>query len=98
MENPQPRLEIVGKDRLFQIEAVQRTCERFNRKHRKALIVQATGTGKTRVAVAICEVLMRANWARRILFLCDRRELRKQAFFSNFVPVEGATGVTDVCA
>ena len=95
LENPQPSSEIVGQKRLFQIEAIQRTCERFHRRHRKALIVQATGTGKTRVAVALCEVLMRANWARRILFLCDRRELRKQAkiTFDNFLK-EPSTYVT----
>src|SRR5262249_38369945 len=46
---------------------------------RKALIVQATGTGKTRVAISLCELMTRALWAKRILFLSDRRELRKQA-------------------
>ncbi|MFV1966604.1 MAG: DEAD/DEAH box helicase family protein [Pirellulaceae bacterium] len=66
-------------DRMYQIEAVKRVSERFAGKHRKALIVQATGTGKTRVAISLCDALIRAKWARRILFLCDRRELRKQA-------------------
>ena len=57
---------------------------------RKALLVQATGTGKTRVAVSLCDVLMRAGWVKRILFLCDRRELRKQAdrVFKEFMPGE----------
>jgi len=41
--------------------------------------VQATGTGKTRVAIALAELLAEANWVKRVLFLCDRRELRKQA-------------------
>lgn len=66
-------------NRLYQYETLKRVTERFQNKHRKALIVLATGTGKTRVAVAICEVLSKAKWAKRILFLCDRRELRKQA-------------------
>ena len=67
-------------DRLYQIEAVKRVTERFeNDKKRKALIIQATGTGKTRVAIALCELMFRANWAKRVLFLCDRKELRKQA-------------------
>ena len=62
----------------------------------KALIVQATGTGKTRVAVSLCELLLRASWAKRILFLCDRRELRKQAHnvFKEFLPGEPRTYVT----
>lgn len=65
--------------RLYQVETIKRVTERFTGKQRKALIVQATGTGKTRVAIALCELLIRAGWAKRILFLCDRRELRKQA-------------------
>ena len=58
--------------------------------------MQATGTGKTRVAVALCDALIRAKWARRILFLCDRRELRKQAAnaFKEFLPGEPRTIVT----
>ena len=42
-------------------------------------MVQATGTGKTRVAIALADLLIRGGWVKRILFLCDRRELRKQA-------------------
>lgn len=66
-------------NRLYQIEAIKRVSERFSDKHRKALVVQATGTGKTRVAIALAELLIRAGWAKRVLFLCDRKELRKQA-------------------
>ena len=66
-------------DRLYQIEAIKRVSERFANKHRKALIVQATGTGKTRVAIALTDLLIRAGWVKRVLFICDRRELRKQA-------------------
>lgn len=66
-------------NRLYQIESIKRVSERFTAKHRKALIVQATGTGKTRVAIALTDLLIRAGWVKRVLFLCDRRELRKQA-------------------
>lgn len=66
-------------ERLYQIEAIKRVSERFEGKHRRALIVQATGTGKTRVAIALTDLLIRAGWVKRVLFLCDRRELRKQA-------------------
>ena len=69
--------EIVN--RLYQIEAIKRIGERFMNYHRKALVVQATGTGKTRVAISLTDLLIRAGWVKRVLFLCDRRELRKQA-------------------
>ncbi len=72
---PQPTIV----DRLYQTEAVKRVTERFADKRRKALVVQATGTGKTRVAIALTDLMMRANHVKRVLFLCDRRELRKQA-------------------
>lgn len=65
--------------RMYQIEAISRVCERFEQGHRKALIVQATGTGKTRVAIALTKRMLAASWAKRVLFLCDRKELRKQA-------------------
>jgi type I restriction enzyme R subunit len=73
----EPNAAIVN--RLYQIEAIKRVSERFADSHRKALVVQATGTGKTRVAIALAELLIRAGWVKRVLFLCDRRELRKQA-------------------
>lgn len=65
--------------RLYQIETITRVAERFEDKQRKSLIVQATGTGKTRVAIALTKLMFDARWAKRILFLCDRKELRKQA-------------------
>lgn len=88
LELIKPSAEIAGRQ--YQLEAIKRVTERFSDGHRKALIVQATGTGKTRVAISICDVLLRAKWAKRILFLCDRRELRKQAdqAFKEFLPDE----------
>ncbi len=65
--------------RIYQIESITRVCERFADKHRKSLVVQATGTGKTRVSIALAKRLLDAGWAKRVLFLCDRKELRKQA-------------------
>lgn len=65
--------------RLYQMESISRVCERFTDKHRRALVVQATGTGKTRVSIALAKRLLEAGWAKRVLFLCDRKELRKQA-------------------
>ena len=90
----QPDHEIAG--RMYQLESIKRVVETFERGKRKALLVQATGTGKTRVAVSISELLTRTNWAKRILFLCDRRELRKQAddVFKDFLPAAPRTIVT----
>jgi len=86
LTNIVPDEKIAG--RLYQVEAINRVMERFSAGYRKSLIVQATGTGKTRVAISICECLIKAKWAKRILFLCDRRELRKQAknAFKEFLP------------
>ena len=86
LDSVKPKKEIIG-ERLYQIQAIQQICERFMKKHRKALVVQATGTGKTRVAVALTDILLRAGWGIRILFLCDRLELRKQAknTFTDFI-------------
>ena len=84
----EPNLTIAG--RMYQLEAIKRVTERFESNFRKALVVQATGTGKTRVAISLCDVLMRAGWVKRILFLCDRKELRRQAdrVFKEFMPGE----------
>lgn len=62
--------------------------------------MQATGTGKTRVAISLCDAMVKANWAKRILFLCDRRELRKQAnnAFNEFLPSLPRTYVTGASA
>jgi type I restriction enzyme R subunit len=81
-----PKTEII--DRLYQLEAVKRVTERFDQGHRRALIVLATGTGKTRLAIALTDVLLRANRVKRVLFLCDRLELRKQAIgaFKSHLP------------
>ena len=77
-------------DRFYQIGAIKRTAERFDQRKRHALIIQATGTGKTRVAISLSELMIRAGWAKRILFICDRKELRKQAdeTFEEFLPGE----------
>lgn len=78
-------------DRAKSIENVKRVLEHLDKGHRKALIVMATGTGKTRVSMAIIDALMKQNWARKVIFLADRRALRKQAFndgYKVFFPEE----------
>ncbi|MDV7212312.1 type I restriction endonuclease subunit R [Azotobacter beijerinckii] len=77
VEKHNPELSIA--DRPYQIEAIKTVAAHFQTQRRKALIIQATGTGKTRVAIALAELLLRTGWAKRVLFLCDRKELRIQA-------------------
>ncbi len=75
-------------DRPYQKEAVTAVCESIASKHRKMLIVQATGSGKTRVAISIVDILSRHNYVKNILFLADRKALVKQAKknFINLLP------------
>lgn len=66
--------------RYYQTRAIRRIGEAFERDHqRKALLVMATGSGKTRTVIALVDQLMRANWCKRVLFLADRVALVKQA-------------------
>jgi type I restriction enzyme, R subunit len=70
--------DIVG--RYYQIRAIRRICDAFERdRERKALVVMATGAGKTRTVIALCDLLMRSNWVKRVLFLADRVALVNQA-------------------
>ena len=71
-------------DRYYQKTAIKAICEHFNGKHRKGLLVMATGTGKTRVAISLVDVLKRNDWVKNVLFLADRTSLVKQAH-KNFV-------------
>ncbi|MCQ9163912.1 DEAD/DEAH box helicase family protein [Arthrobacter sp. STN4] len=66
-------------ERGYQHSAIRTVTESFEAASRKALVVMATGTGKTRTAVALSKLLMDANWAKRILFLADRVSLVQQA-------------------
>jgi type I restriction enzyme, R subunit len=66
-------------DRYYQEEAIRSVGDHLENKYRKALLVMATGTGKTRATIALVDVLMRAGWAKRILFLADRTALVRQA-------------------
>ena len=67
-------------DRYYQMEAIQSVGERFEQGHRESLLVMATGTGKTRTAASITDVLQRYKWVKRVLFLADRDALVRQAY------------------
>jgi type I restriction enzyme R subunit len=75
-------------DRPYQKIAVTKICESFNLYRRKALVVMATGTGKTRLAISLVDILQRNNWIKNILFLADRTALVTQAkrFFAKLLP------------
>ncbi|MDB5308094.1 MAG: Type restriction-modification system, restriction subunit [Gemmataceae bacterium] len=67
-------------ERYYQTRAIRRIGEAFEQdKERKALVVMATGAGKTRTVIALVDLLMRCNWAKRALFLADRVALVNQA-------------------
>ena len=66
-------------DRHYQKMAIKSVCEHFNTKHRRGLLVMATGTGKTRVAISLVDVLTRNGWVKNVLFLADRIPLVSQA-------------------
>ena len=66
--------------RYYQEGAIKAVCESFDKKNRrKALLVMATGSGKTRTVIALCKVLLDHGWVKNILFLADRNSLVTQA-------------------
>lgn len=66
-------------ERYYQTRAIRRISESFEHDNvRKALVVMATGAGKTRTVIALADLLMRCNWAKRVLFLADRVALVNQ--------------------
>lgn len=83
-----PVIQDAITNRYYQKEAIVRTCEDFEKGSRKALLVMATGSGKTRVAISLVDVLTKADWAKNILFLADRTALVRQAkkSFVNLLP------------
>ncbi len=72
-------------NRSYQVEAIRRISETIDyKKKRKALLVMATGTGKTRTIMALIDVLLRANAVQKILFLANRDSLVNQALTDGF--------------
>lgn len=72
-----PNKDIAG--RYYQQLAITAVAERLQARHRGALLVMATGTGKTRTAIALVDLLTKSGWAKKILFLADRNALVTQA-------------------
>ena len=86
-------------ERYYQHEAIRRVGEDFQRrKLRKALLVMATGTGKTRTVIALIELLQKCNWIKRVLFLADRTALLTQAgnAFKEHLPHSSPVNITKI--
>ncbi|MFZ2463475.1 MAG: DEAD/DEAH box helicase family protein [Caldibacillus thermoamylovorans] len=90
MKHPLTNIEINDNisNRYYQKEAILAVCDALSRNQRKALLVMATGSGKTRTAISVVDVLTRHNWVKNILFLADRKTLLNQAYrsFNNLLP------------
>ena len=90
----------IGKNiagRYYQEGAIKAVCDAFGNKNRRnALLVMATGSGKTRTVIALCDVLLQHGWVKNILFLADRNSLVTQAKRS-FVNLLPDLSVTNLC-
>lgn len=75
-------------NRYYQKEAILAICDTFSNNQRKGLLVMATGSGKTRTAISLVDVLTNNHWIKNVLFLADRTSLVKQAFrnFNTLLP------------
>lgn len=95
---PSASLEISSTivDRPYHLEAIRAIAGTFDHGERKALVVMATGTGKTRMTVALVDLLLRARQVGRVLFLADRTSLVDQArrVFKKLLPDLTVTDLT----
>ena len=82
--------------RYYQEAAVKAVCRDWENNRRKALLVMATGSGKTRTVIALVDVLLQQGWIKNILFLADRNSLVTQAKRS-FVNLLPDLSVTNLC-
>ena len=85
-------------ERSYQHQAIRSITEAIEKHNqRRSLVVMATGSGKTRTVIALVDLLIRCNWAKRILFLADRVSLVKQASkeFIKHLPDVGIVNVLD---
>jgi len=83
--------DIAGRP--YQVRAIKAVGDVFDRKQREALLVMATGAGKTRTVIALVDLLQKANWVKRVLFLADRTALVNQAASAFTAHLPGSTTV-----
>ena len=96
LKNVMVKKNIAG--RYYQEGAIKAICDAFDKKNRrKALLVMATGSGKTRTVIALCDVLLQHGWVKNILFLADRNSLVTQAkrSFVNLLPDLSCTNLCE---
>jgi len=96
LKNVMVKKHIAG--RYYQEGAIKAVCDAFDKKNsRKALLVMATGSGKTRTVIALCDVLLQHGWVKNILFLADRNSLVTQAkrSFVNLLPDLSCTNLCE---
>lgn len=74
------------KPRYYQRIAINRTVEHIAKGNKRALLVMATGTGKTFTAFQIIYRFWKLRKARKILFLADRNILVDQTMRKDFAP------------
>ena len=84
-------------DRYYQKAAITAVGEHYQKRHRRALLVMATGSGKTRTAAALVDALSKAGWVKRVLFLADRTALVRQAYDNFKVYLPSIDGI-NLCA
>ncbi|GAA2573795.1 DEAD/DEAH box helicase family protein [Microbacterium binotii] len=83
--------DIAGRP--YQARAIKAVADAFDRKQREALLVMATGSGKTRTTIALVDLLQKSNWAKRVLFLADRQALVNQAANAFKAHLPGSTTI-----
>ncbi len=96
LKNVMVKKDIAG--RYYQEGAIKAVCDAFDKRNRrKALLVMATGSGKTRTVIALCDVLLQHGWVKNILFLADRNSLVTQAkrSFVNLLPNLSCTNLCE---
>lgn len=83
-----PVIDDAITNRDYQKEAIKNVCNAFMNGRRRSVVVMATGTGKTRVAISLVDVLLRGGWIKNVLFLADRTSLVRQAHknFTKLLP------------
>lgn len=79
--------------RPYQVRAIKAVAGAFDRRQREALLVMATGAGKTRTTIALIDLLQKATWVKRVLFLADRTALVNQAGNAFKAHLPGSTTV-----
>ena len=96
LKNVMVKKSIAG--RYYQEGAIKAVCDAFDKRNRrKALLVMATGSGKTRTVIALCDILLQYGWVKNILFLADRNSLVTQAkrSFTNMLPDLSCTNLCE---